>query len=261
MLTTINKTHKSDWGCTCISYPKHEGEITIWKGERIGNKKGKQREAVSRDQMDPEVIAAAVSRAKKNVRVKAATIAADHLVTLTYRANIIDYEKVWKDYSNFLRRLKRDGITFPYVAVAEKQKRGAWHIHIAVPGRKPAKLFRYHWRETVGTYQGKPGGNIDIQGPHKLRKKGIFSPGALASYLSKYITKTITGGEIGRRRYRTSLNIKVEKCLRYVGIASSTWGQMHIFRLAFEELLNAPAKTLKEFEEHKLYWLCTWETG
>jgi len=61
-------------------------------------------------------------------------IGADHLVTLTYRDNVEDRERVLTDLERMRRMLSSIGYPMPYVAVLECQKRGSIHPHLAVRG-------------------------------------------------------------------------------------------------------------------------------
>lgn len=56
------------------------------------------------------------------------------MITLTYRACMTDVKRLYTDYKNFWARLlyycRKQGIPEPeYIAVAEPQARGAWHMH------------------------------------------------------------------------------------------------------------------------------------
>ena len=56
-------------------------------------------------------------------------------VTLTYAENMTDSKQLYKDFEKFCKRFaywcKKNGIDKPeYIAVAEPQGRGAWHMHI-----------------------------------------------------------------------------------------------------------------------------------
>ena len=56
-------------------------------------------------------------------------------VTLTYAENITDTERLYKDFEKFWKRFcywcKKQKITKPdYIAVAEPQGRGSWHMHL-----------------------------------------------------------------------------------------------------------------------------------
>lgn len=56
-------------------------------------------------------------------------------VTLTYAENMTDSKQLYEDFKNFCKRFnywcKKNGIDKPeYIAVAEPQGRGAWHMHV-----------------------------------------------------------------------------------------------------------------------------------
>jgi hypothetical protein len=97
---------------------------------------------------------------------------------------------------------------FSYVIVAERQKRGAWHFHLALRGWQNLPLIRACWRRAGGD------GNVDVQpftGPnHKM-----------ASYMSKYISKAFTLDELDRashHRYRRSQDLNPEQFTQIVTI-------------------------------------------
>lgn len=64
--------------------------------------------------------------------------------TLTYRENMTDTERLYGDFSKFMKRFRyhceSEGYGRPeYITVAEPQARGAWHMHIILifPKRAP----------------------------------------------------------------------------------------------------------------------------
>ncbi|MHB1206628.1 MAG: rolling circle replication-associated protein, partial [Rhodospirillaceae bacterium] len=103
----------------------------------------------------------ALRRARTAIRHSVMAAKLDHLVTFTYRANQTCPRLAWQHFARFMRllRKKRAGRPFPFVAVLERQKRGAMHIHAAVHGYHDAKMLRALWREAIGSNEG----NIDIQ--------------------------------------------------------------------------------------------------
>ena len=145
-------------------------------------------------------IARAAQRAKQNVRHACKAINADTLLTLTYRENQTSLDACKRHLKEFARRMYRVFPDFVGVAGFEKQKRGAWHVHIAtvnVPKTlqnrsgcrsKSFDLIRSVWRGVVGLDNG----NIDIR---KRKRHQQRSPARIASYLSKYITKAFEEGE------------------------------------------------------------------
>lgn len=135
---------------------------------------------------------AAAQRARSNVRRRCKHLQLCELVTLTYRENMVDRDRLMRDFDVFMKRLRRLVPDLHYVAVAERQKRGAWHMHIAVPRVLSHYAYRGHlvrsydllrslWRGVVGADNG----NIDVA--RRRRVRGSLR--RLAAYLSKYIGK------------------------------------------------------------------------
>jgi len=144
----------------------------------------------------------AVRRAKSRLRQRILAANADHLLTLTYRENVINFEQASADLTRFVRLVKAQLPSWVYIAVPEKQKRGAWHWHMAVHGRQDVGLLRSLWRQVVGD------GNIDVQPP---RGEGQSRQLGLVKYLGKYLAKGFEEGhrELNGRRFRSSLGIEV----------------------------------------------------
>jgi hypothetical protein len=142
----------------------------------------------------------AAKRAKQQVRLRCKAISADRMITLTYRENMVDKARLKKDFDALRRRLGRVQ-AFQYVAVAERQKRGAWHLHVAVKGRQNYRVLRSIWRSIVG----HDNGNIDVRNP--FREKGLRHK--LASYIGKYITKDFAEHALNEKRYWTSRGVVV----------------------------------------------------
>ena len=143
----------------------------------------------------------ATRRARTAVRQSIMAASLDHLLTLTYRENQTDPALAWKHFARFMRlvRKRRGGKTFAYVAVLERQKRGAIHVHAAVSGYQDVRLLRALWLEAIGGLDG----NIDVQ----FFRQRLPT---LARYLTKYITKDIEAqhGE-GDHRYKRSRGIAI----------------------------------------------------
>jgi len=138
-------------------------------------------------------------RARSCVRRLVKCKALDTMLTLTYQDNMLDREVIRRDVDVLIKRLRRVLPSFEYVCVFEKQKRGAWHAHIAchrVQSHylhkgvlvKSYDLLRSMWRSVIGG-----GGNVDLQRSKAARR----SAGRLAGYLSKYIGKSIGDGQVG----------------------------------------------------------------
>ncbi len=140
------------------------------------------------------------ARATGEIRRKCITISADHLVTLTYRDNVANRDRVLRDLDRLRRMLTRAGYPMPFVAVLECQQRGAIHPHLAVRGFQDVRLLRRCWYKIVGNGQGQ----VNVRGP-----RSGSSPVKLARYLSKYVSKDLDNlpREFGEHRYFSSLGI------------------------------------------------------
>jgi hypothetical protein len=156
----------------------------------------------------------AVRCAKQNIRWLVKSIEADRLLTLTYRKNQEDREQVKADFKRFLR-LVRSGWRgqsgqkdWQYVAVLERQERGAYHIHCAVKGWQRIKFLRAAWYKALGGQGNETGedtpGNVDVTSPKKARwgtQLREWKAGKLSSYLTKYLAKTFDEDTQEKRRY------------------------------------------------------------
>jgi len=63
-------------------------------------------------------------------------------ITLTYAENMKDPKRLYKDFENFIVKLRRycKGHQLEYVTVAEPQARGAWHMHVMLKSDKPVLI-------------------------------------------------------------------------------------------------------------------------
>jgi hypothetical protein len=68
-------------------------------------------------------------------------------ITLTYRENMTDPKKAYKDFEQFWKRLQRyrPGHKLDYISVIEPQARGAWHFHVLVKSDQES-LWIDKWR-------------------------------------------------------------------------------------------------------------------
>ena len=132
-------------------------------------------------------------RARTKVRRLCIHKSLSTLLTLTYQENMQDRARMCRDLDVFIKRVRRVIPDFQYLGVLEKQKRGAYHAHLAVPRIlshywkggtlvRSYDLLRSMWRGVIGA-----GGNIDVARSKKVGR----SCARLARYLSKYIGKDI----------------------------------------------------------------------
>ena len=150
----------------------------------------------------------AARRAKTEVRTRCKAMGLDTMLTLTYRANQTDEALCKEHMKEFIRRLRVHLPAFVYVAAFERQKHGAWHVHLAVRRVqshlmvkgvrvKSYNLLRSVWRSVVGVL----GGNVDISAKLKSSRK---TGAQIASYISKYMVKAYAEGEKYTKRYTCS---------------------------------------------------------
>lgn len=68
-------------------------------------------------------------------------------ITLTYKENMRDPKKLYKDFQNFIDRLRylyKKQTTIDYLSVVEPQERGAWHCHVLMRFNDLGKVFIKH---------------------------------------------------------------------------------------------------------------------
>jgi hypothetical protein len=161
----------------------------------------------------------AVRRAKQDVRLRCKAMAVNSLWTLTFKENVTDRETAFKCLDAFRRRVVKVLGDWRYIAVLERQERGAWHIHLAthaLPARivqggvkvKSWDVMRAIWRSCAGNL----GGNFDEAKRGKRwsgRDKAIRGTGAIARYIAGYVAKDMHESELGKKRYSSSRDIEV----------------------------------------------------
>lgn len=62
-------------------------------------------------------------------------------LTLTYKENITDTKRIYKDFSLFMKRLRYKYKSLSYLAIIEPQQRGAWHFHVLLRDDEKKPLF------------------------------------------------------------------------------------------------------------------------
>ena len=131
-------------------------------------------------------------------------------VTLTYAENMTDTERLYKDFhafwKRFLRYLKREGHPrAEYIAAAEPQGRGAWHLHLLeifpskapfIPNAHMAKLWGHGFTKTKSL-------------------KGVDNPGLyLTAYLGDMeLTEALSSGIKRGKLVKVEVKGKQEKAI------------------------------------------------
>lgn len=102
-----------------------------------------------------------------------------------------------------------------YVAVLERQQRGAYHIHCAVKGWQRIKFLRACWYKALGgtgdeTGENTPGA-VNVTNPDK-KKWGHtgkqWKVNKLSGYLTKYLSKTFDQSAEEKKRYWHNRDLK-----------------------------------------------------
>lgn len=206
------KAHDLGNGHLEVSYRKQEVMSELdWTKARIGDHEDmmeKWRET-HEDERRERALKVAANRAKTRARKLCKANGVDTMLTLTYRANETDLAKCKADLKAFNRRMVKLLPEFGFIAFFERQKRGAWHVHMAT-ARIPAAFERVNatgqrykvksfdviraiWRSVTE----ERGGNIDIS----RRKRSDRTAARIASYIAKYIAKSFAEGEKGSNRW------------------------------------------------------------
>lgn len=177
----------------------------------------------------------AAKRARANVRRLSKVMGADALMTLTYRANQTDLSLCKKHLKEFVRRLYRHIPEFQGIAAFEQQKRGAWHVHIAVKRVQksvmrqgvPVKSFdllRSVWRSVVGDLEG----TVNMRNSYR---SGQRSAAQIAGYISKYISKAFGEGAAFVNRWTKFGDCTVPKPMDFGECGSELGGFLRAFEL------------------------------
>ena len=149
----------------------------------------------------------ATRRAKKKIRHACKSAQFDRMITLTTRDAIFDRGEFQKMIEAFVRHVRKaTGNKLPYVVVIEKHdsektseaKRGSLHAHMAVRGRQEYKLLQSIWNFRIC------GGRGFV---HVNNGTKNMNPGRIASYISKYISKSISDVPLNKKSYWISQNI------------------------------------------------------
>ena len=170
-----------------------------------GGSGGHKRKNAKSEDMDDSTIQASASRARRRLSDNCLARSVNHLLTLTFRENVTDLDQAWSRFAYFSKLCKKHGHHFQYVAVWERQKRGAIHFHLAVDKRiEYGKAYKNNVRDCWLQACGPLGGNIDVSSQHKAAAKKKDRR-ALVGYLTKYLAKTfLEEGVFNRRRYSCS---------------------------------------------------------
>ncbi|RKP47018.1 rolling circle replication-associated protein [Trinickia fusca] len=187
--------------------------------------RGKREVAEGESEQDASAKAAkslqtSIERSKRMIRKRCKAIRADRMLTLSTRANETRIE-VWAKWWDAFRRRLNAMQDFHYVAVLERQQRGAWHIHVAVSGRQNWKLLRSIWLSVIrksgtdGTVNDSFRGGKANAIFKRIGGKGRAMRHRIATYIAKYVGKDADATTFNKKRYWTSRGIVLPETTTY----------------------------------------------
>lgn len=181
---------------------------------------------------DEDNLARTVRRARGAVRRLIKGLEADHMLTFSYRENMLDMERLKADWKRFIRMMRGRYPEWQFVCVREQQERGAYHLHVAVKGKQDIRWILRCWLLAIGqdweevqqfyVYHQKLGekskGAVNVRAPSK-RWGGTgqsWKPERLAGYLTKYLGKEFQEkSEHYSMRYWHSKGIDKPRVIRF----------------------------------------------
>lgn len=220
MLNTVAHGLDANYRVTVRTFPSvveitarpinHQLELARSRNQGIkGISRNIELDEEERARKDEENLTRSIRRAKQSVRWHVQRLEADHMLTLTYRENMLDVDRLKKDFDHFRRLVMARYPEWKYVAVREQQERGAWHLHLAVKGNQDIKYLRTCWYKVLGCF-GAAGADVLGQVNVKASKRrygavsGVWKQSKLASYLTKYLHKGFEVLEHASKRYWAS---------------------------------------------------------
>lgn len=229
---SLSLSNAPQWRMSARDFGNGHRECSVWRHTPDIEKQleraiqGFSPDQTARGEGDLEANRVRVTRrAKQKIRHLCKSMAVNSLWTLTYRENVIDRALVLKHLDAFRRRVVAVLGEWKYVAVLEKQKRGAYHIHLAthaLPMRlikggvkvKSWLVMRAIWLSVVGEL----GGAFD-EAKRKKRwggAKPIRASGAIASYIGGYVAKDMCESQLNQKRYSVTKGISIPDAVKAV---------------------------------------------
>lgn len=200
-----------------MSHHRDNSPFSTHFGAVCHNRDTSQKTELTEEQKAAANLARSVRRSRQKVRHTIKALEADHMLTLTYRENMQDVDKLKADFKRFVRMMVARYPQWRYVAVKETQERGALHLHIAVKGRQPLNYIRKCWYVSIGGNIDDTGENtkgaINVRAPSRFSgrqgKSAKWKVEKLAGYLTKYLGKEFEGADTHHaKRYWHSKGIE-----------------------------------------------------
>lgn len=242
------------YGATVRNFGDGHVEVSVWKPNPVWMRAAfdrqcgipplprvpSERRQLSDEEKHDMHVARASLRARQRVRWLVKAIGADHLLTLSYRQNMQDADRLRRDWQEFVRLVRKRYPHWRYVAVRERQSRGAWHIHAAVVGFQQVDFLRSCWYRVVGFVNDDFGdclamGNVDVQAQPRHKKLSMWKRDHLSNYMTKYLHKDFEQTLKSEKRYWSPRGIVIQKKRVWFGAASFKDAYVEAMELALSE--------------------------
>lgn len=190
-----------------------------------------ERTPEEQEERDIENRQRSAKRAKQSVRYLVKSIYADHMLTFSYRENVLDRALVASQWKEFVRLFRVRYPDWKYLAVLEKQERGSFHIHVAVHAKQDIRWLLRCWLIAIGQppedvsawlvdgvkLGARSMGAVNVE-PPKVRWGGgskSWKRDKLSGYLTKYIGKEFEETNKNAKKYWHSRNIIKPEITRF----------------------------------------------
>lgn len=244
-MITKERESGNAWFVSARHYPTDDVEVVALRlspEDSFRGGGGGARVNTDKSQMDESVLRKSQGRAAVAVRRKALAMSADRMLTLTFRENVEDSEEAWDCFKYFSRLMRwRFTDRWVYIAVQERQARGAIHFHLAIKGFFPVSTVRDFWLRACGHRSG----NIDIASSKHEMGKRSWNPRRIAQYLAKYMTK-VDIAAFNKRRYSTGGSIQLPEPVR--GWMSCGLSVVSVLRQIVESKSRLQVTTVRDGE-------------
>jgi hypothetical protein len=154
---------------TYLINPPVQGVKKLSKTEYMILKTGEVKEYDLSTKKQNESLRKTFTKLRQLIKTNFSVCDSELFLTLTYKENMQDAERLYTDFKKFFMRLRyeMDGIELAYISIAEPQGRGAWHLHILlkrmdggmlyIDNRKMQNLWGHGWTETKRLKGDNPG--------------------------------------------------------------------------------------------------------
>ena len=144
----------------------------------------------------------------------------DWFVTFTFDSEKVDrydYDSCVKKLSGWFDRLRRFSPGLSYIVVPEQHKDGAWHFHGLFAGLKESEIV-WSGKYVIKRVSKSGSRTRFVRTNKKIYRIGRYRLGWMTatkiedkqkviSYITKYITKDMMAGLVGKKRYWVSKNL------------------------------------------------------